>query len=295
MIEHTSPLICSRERPQLLLETIESVMQGDELPAEIVVVDQSRLPHATLSRWTRPGPVVRYIHSTPKGLSVARNIAVAAASHDDLIIIDDDMFVQRDWFGAIVRALRAEGRCSVITARVLPDACGSPAGGFVPALATDERAARYCGWLRRDVLAGGHMAARREVFDEVGGFDARLGAGSRFPAADDNDLGLRLLKAGYEIVYAPQAVVYHRAWRPASEYLPMRWGYGRGKGGFYAKHLPTHPRRILDRIARDIGRRAVGFPSRLRSDPRGAAGDIVYSSGVLVGVVQWSLGLRKIR
>jgi GT2 family glycosyltransferase len=129
----------------------------------------------------------------------------------------------------------------------------------------------------------------------VGGFDARLGAGSRFPAADDNDLGFRLLKAGYEIVYAPQAVVYHRAWRPASEYLVMRWRYGRGKGGFYAKHLPTEPRYMLGRIACDVGRRALGFFGRLRRDPRGAAGDVVYSLGVMVGVIQWSLGLRKTR
>jgi GT2 family glycosyltransferase len=165
----------------------------------------------------------------------------------------------------------------------------------VPALATDTQPARYRGRLARDVLAGWHMAARRQVFADVGGFDARLGAGSRFPAADDNDLGFRLLKAGYEIVYAPEPVVYHRAWRPGSEYLPMRWRYGRGKGGFYAKHLPTEPRYMLGRLARDIGRRAWGFVGRLRRDPRGAAGDVTYSLGVLVGVVQWSLGLRKIR
>jgi GT2 family glycosyltransferase len=295
VIENTSLLICSRERPQLLLETVESVLQGDEWPAEIVVVDQSRKPHPALSGWTRPGPAVRYIHSATSGLSVARNVAIAAAAHGDLIIIDDDMFVACDWFASITHALRTAGPRAVVTARVLPDKEAGAPGGFVPALATDENAARYSGRLQRDVLAGGHMAARRQVFAEVGGFDARLGAGSRFPAADDNDLGFRLLKAGYEIVYAPQAVVYHRAWRPAREYLRMRWRYGRGKGGFYAKHLPTEGRYMLGRIARDIGRRAIGWVSRVRRDTRGAAGDVVYSFGVLVGVVQWSLGPRKTR
>lgn len=295
MIENTSLLICSRDRPRLLLETIESVLAGAELPAEIVVVDQSSIPHPSLERWTRGDPVVRYIHSGTTGLSVARNIAIAAAGCEDLVIIDDDMFVERDWFGSIVRALRAEGPRAVITGRVLPHAGANAPGGFVPALATSDAPVRYRGRLAKDVLAGGHMAARRQVFEEVGGFDARLGAGSRFPAADDNDLGFRLLKAGFEIVYAPQAVVYHRAWRPGSEYLVMRWRYGRGKGGFYAKHLPTARGHMAARIGRDVGRRAAGLFGRLRRDPRGAAGDVVYSAGVLLGVVEWSLGLQKRR
>lgn len=295
MIENTSLLICSRERPQLLLETIESVLNGAQLPAEVVIVDQSASPHPALAVWARPGPALRYIRSATRGLSVARNVAIAASSYGDLVIIDDDMFVERDWFGAMVAALRAEGPRAVITGRVLPDAAANAPGGFVPALATDEQPARYCGRLARDVLAGGHMAARRQVFEEVGGFDARLGAGSRFPAADDNDLGFRLLKAGYEIVYAPQAVVYHRAWRPAREYLTMRWRYGRGKGGFYGKHLPTETRHMGGRITRDIGRRARGLLDRARRDARGAAGDVVYSLGVLVGVMQWRLGPRKTR
>ena len=295
MIEATSLLICSRERPRLLLETVESVLQGSELPSEIVIVDQSAQPHGALSTWWRPGPLVRYIQSQTKGLSVARNIAIAAAAHSDLVIIDDDMFVDRGWFGALVAALRAEGPRVVLTGRVLPDAAADSAKGFVPALVTAPERARYRGRLAKDVLAGGHMAARREVFAQVGGFDARLGAGSRFPAADDNDLGFRLLKAGYEIVYEPEAVVYHRAWRPASEYLRMRWRYGLGKGGFYAKHLPSEPRYMAGRIVHDIGRRAFGIFGRVRRDPRGAAGDVVYSFGVVLGVVEWSLGLRKTR
>ena len=192
-----------------------------------------------------------------------------------------------------------EGPGAVVTGRVLPDetsAEGANApGGFVPALVTDSEGARYRGRLPRDVLAGGHMAAYRHILEALGGFDERLGAGSRFPAADDNDLGYRLLASGYEIVYAPEAVVYHRAWRPRSEYLTMRWRYGRGKGGFYARHLPSATRYMLGRIGRDIGRRVLGFPRRVRRDARGAAGDVVYSLGVLSGVVEWGLDRQKTR
>ncbi len=294
-MERVSVLICSRERPQLLLETVQSVLQGDARPAEIVVVDQSRAPNRVLAAWQGPDCPVRYIQSRSVGLSRARNEAIRAASHALLVIIDDDMFVKKDWLRSLVAALEAEGPGAVVTGRVLPDAGANAAGGFVPALVSDKQGAHYRGRLGRDVLAGGHMAAYRQTLRSVGGFDERLGAGSAYPAADDNDLGFRLLGAGYEIVYVPEAVVYHRAWRPKSEYLTMRWRYGRGKGGFYAKHLPTATRYMAGRIARDLGRRALGLPRRVRKDARGAMGDVVYSLGVVRGVIEWSLGQLKTR
>lgn len=291
MTEQVSVVICSRDRQRLLLDTIRSVLAGDNLPSEIVVIDQSRTPVAALaSRCGQSGCAVRYIHSETTGLSRARNIAIRAAECEMLAIIDDDMFVGRTWLAALVGALVAEGPGTVVTGQVLPDPGANTPGGFVPALVTSGERARYRGRLSHDALAGGHMAAYRKTLEAVGGFDERLGAGSTFPAADDNDLGYRLLASGYEILYVPEAVVYHRAWRPKREYLPMRWRYGRGKGGFYAKHLHASRGYMLGRIGRDLGRRAAGIPGRLRRDARGAAGDVVYSMGVISGLVQWSLG-----
>jgi GT2 family glycosyltransferase len=291
MTEPVSVIVCSRDRQRLLLDTVQSILAGGNLPSQIVVVDQSRTPNAVLARWSvRVGCAIRYIHSETTGLSRARNIAIRAADCDMLAIIDDDMFVERTWLAALVRALTAEGPGTVVTGQVLPDPAAHTPGGFVPALVTSGERARYSGRLPRDVLAGGHMAAYRKTLEAVGGFDERLGAGSTFPAADDNDLGYRLLTSGYEILYVPEAIVYHRAWRPKREYLPMRWRYGRGKGGFYAKHLRASGGYMLARIGHDLGRRAAGIPGRLRRDARGAAGDVVYSAGVISGLVQWSLG-----
>ena len=133
------------------------------------------------------------------------------------------------------------------------------------------------------------MAAHRSAFETVGGFDERLGAGGDFPAADDNDFGFRLLEAGYRIVYAPQAVVYHRAWRGKEEYMPMRWKYGRGKGGFYTKYISLKDPHILKRMIWDIVQRILVFPHRLCREPRRACGDLVYILGILSGAIQWKL------
>lgn len=283
----TSLIICSRNRPKLLAETIESVLQGEEVPAELVIVDQSDVPDSKLENFTTSRPCrLRYVKSEFIGLSRARNSGIAAATHDILAIIDDDMFVAPTWFGSLIRELVSSGTRTVVTGRVLSTEPEVP-GGFVPALVVREAPATYQGRIDSDVLAGGHMAAYRCIFDDVGGFDERLGAGSGFPSAEDNDFGFRLLEAGYQIKYAPGPVLYHRAWRGKGEYLPIRWNYGRGKGGFYTKYLSLKDFYMLRRIMWDIGHRVVLFPYRMCTNPRRACGDVIYAGGIFSGVIHW--------
>jgi len=277
----------------MLQQTIESVLQGDEVPNELVVIDQSNNPNPNLtSLKTLRITDIRYISSQTVGLSRARNAGIAAARHSILAIIDDDMFVAQNWYGALIRALLNAGDRAVVTGRVLPAEAEVP-GGFVPTFMPSDVPAVYQGRIEMDVLAGGHMAAYRADFNTVDGFDERLGAGGEFPAADDNDLGFRLLEAGYRIIYAPQAVVYHRAWRGKREYLPMRWSYGRGKGGFYTKYFSMKDRHILRRMVWDIAQRFFNFPHRLLRDPRRACGDMVYVAGILCGTAQWITRTRS--
>jgi GT2 family glycosyltransferase len=289
----SSLIICSRNRPAFLSATIESVLQGDEVPTELVIIDQSQVPDEGLSRLKPQRDCeLRYLWSRSVGLSRARNEGISAARYDLLVIIDDDMFVESNWFGTFVQALMAAGPRTVVTGRVLATA-PEVSRGFAPTLAVREAPAIYQGRIGTEVLSGGHMAAHRSAFDEVGRFDERLGAGSSFPAADDNDLGFRLLEAGYRIAYVPEAVVYHRAWRAEADYLPMRWSYGLGKGGYYAKYLSLKDRYMLRRMLYDIGHRIYGLPLRLRRNRRLVYGDPAYILGIVVGATRWLLTQRR--
>jgi GT2 family glycosyltransferase len=289
----SSLIICSRNRPTFLRETIASVLQGDEVPTELLVVDQSSAPDrylASLQHGTACN--LRYLKSQSVGLSRARNIGITAAQHDLLVVIDDDMFVAPNWFGTFVRALVDAEPRTVLTGRVLA-APAEVTRGFAPTLAIRETPALYQGRIGTEVLAGGHMAAHRCDLESIGGFDERLGAGTVFPAADDNDLGFRLLEAGYRIQYVPEAVIYHRAWRSERDYLPMRWNYGLGKGGYYAKYLSLRDPYMLRRLTYDIGHRIWGFPVRLWQKRHLAYGDPAYILGILVGAIRWLLIQRR--
>lgn len=282
----SSLIVCSRNRPELLRETVESVLACDELPSEIVIIDQSDVAHQGLAGLRgRENCEIRYHWTKARGTSLARNTGIAAAKHELLVFTDDDVHFTPDWFGILVRALLRAGRRAVVTGQVRPAEAEGP-GGFVPSTIVETRPLVHRGRVGADIIYPHSLALYRSAFDEVGAFDVRLGGGAPYPAAEDNDVCHRLLEAGYEIHYVPEAVVYHRAWRSLRDYLPLRWSYGRGQGAFYAKHLDLRDRYMLRRLTSDVAHRAVRVFRRWRQ-PVGALGEIVYVAGLLSGVAGW--------
>jgi GT2 family glycosyltransferase len=286
-----SLIICSRNRPTLLAEAVAYVGAGGSLPSEIIIIDQSNHAHPTLSTTENMhGCRVRYSWKPGVGVSHARNTGAADARNDLLAWIDDDVQVSREWFGLLAHALYMEGPNTIVTGQVRPG-IAECRGGFAPSTITDEAPAVYCGGLHKDVLYSNNMAFSREVLRKIGGFDERLGPGTRFPAAEDNELCFRLLEAGYRIVYTPQALVYHRAWR--DQFLWLRWRYGRGQGAFYAKYIIAYDRYGLKRLRSDIRRYLVRCCHRLPSERRNALGDLIYIGGLLSGASEWLLRNRR--
>jgi GT2 family glycosyltransferase len=284
----SSVIVCSRNRPRYLLETVESVLHGAERPAEIVVVDQSDEPHPTLGAMgSREGCTIRYVHSAERGVSRARNSGMRAAATELLIYTDDDVFVHRDWLAPMVRNLVELGPHGVVTGRVLAAPDEVP-GAFAPALVASEAPAEYAGRIARDVLEAGNMAVHRGTMLALGGFDEQLGPGTRFPAGEDNDMGYRLLAAGCRIRYVPDGIIYHRAWRGPEEYLPLRWRYGIGQGAYYGKHLRGGGGRgyMAGRLARLLRHHLWLSIRRAPREPKAATGHLVYVGGVLNGLVR---------
>ena len=287
MLPPSSLIIATRNRPRLLADTVASVLRGTSVPSELVIVDQSDsaepIPESLAANRRC---VVRHVPSRSIGLSRARNEGSRAAGHDLLAFLDDDMFVAPGWYEALVGAIDLAGPRAVVTGSVHAGRIEVPSG-FIPATITRPETEVFERRLTTDPLAGGNMAIWRATLEHVGPFDERLGAGSRWRSGEDNDLGYRLTEAGYRIHYVPEARVYHRAWRPAGDYYRVRWAYGVGKGGFYTKHASLADLHTLRRASNDIGARLLGIPARAFRSRRRALGDLIYTTGVLWGAVQW--------
>jgi GT2 family glycosyltransferase len=202
------------------------------------------------------------------------------AQHDILVFTDVDVRVTPTWFGNIVSALVGSAPRSVVTGRVLPTETEKPAG-FAPSTKADENPVVYAGRIGEDVLYSNNAAMLRSVINDVGNFDIRLGLGTPFPAAEDCDYGFRLREAGYRIIYVPEAMLYHRAWRNERDYLPLRWSYGYGQGAYYAKYLSLTDRYMLWRMIPHVKNHALVFAWRVRRQRHLAYGDAGYLLGVL--------------
>jgi GT2 family glycosyltransferase len=291
-IPPSSLVICTRNRPELLSETVASILEGDQLPTELVIIDQSDAPHPDLGSSSEVAPcAIRYVFASSKGASRARNEGVEAARHDLLVFTDDDVQVTKSWYGTLITVLTAENPDVVLTGQVLPDATAERRG-FVPSIKVDPTPARYRGRIGEDVIYPHNMALRRQVIDRVGPFDPRFGGGARFPAAEDNDFCHRLLEAGCEIRYVPEAVIYHKAWRTYRDYLPLRWNYGRGQGAYYAKHLDLRDRYMAGRLLLESRARFARIFRRWR-EPFGALGELTHLAGLLTGAAEWIVFAKR--
>jgi GT2 family glycosyltransferase len=300
----------------MLSSVVTSILNGEDVPDELLVVDQSIEPHPELAVFTTSRCAFRYLHSATVGLSRGRNIGIAAAAHPIIVFTDDDVLVAPDWFGTIVRSLRTAGPRAIVTGRVLA-ADAEVEGGFAPSLHPGGERRVFEGRVHEDPLATFNVALHRSAHTEVGGFDVRLGPGTPFPAAEDNDFGHRLLEAGYRIVFDPDAVVYHRAWRDDRAFVGLRRDYGRGQGAFYAKHLSFedpymlrrmlgtlagHVRRLPRALMNDLRPRALpGQPAYWRSAVRSSTSPVLaiaeaaWILGFCAGLVEWLTTKRRLR
>jgi GT2 family glycosyltransferase len=87
-------------------------------------------------------------------------------------------------------------------------------------------------------VSGAVMLIERAAFDRIGGFDENL-----FLYKEDEDLCLRLRRAGGRVIYEPSVVVRHHGSVVADRQLDLR----RASAYFAAKHFPNrHSRRAFE-------------------------------------------------
>lgn len=104
-----SVVIPSQNRRDFLLRSIGTALAQTGVDVEVVVVDDgSFLPAA---EYVAPDPRVRVLrHDTPQGVSNARNLGIAAASHRWIAFLDDDDIWAPHKLSTQIAAMEASGK-----------------------------------------------------------------------------------------------------------------------------------------------------------------------------------------
>ena len=128
---------------------------------------------------------------------------------------------------------------------------------------------------------------------EIGGYDERLGPGTRFPASEDTDLSYRLLDAGCEVRHLPDAVMLHRGWRTQTDRIRLRWNYARGQGAFYMKHASLRDRFVLRAAAAEVRiRLRCAAQATIKGPATEAVAQLVSLGGLVWGAIGWFVRYR---
>lgn len=223
-------------RPDGLARCLAAVNLQTVAPARVVVVDQDPSDAARTAVASSGLGDAAYLEQPRMGLSASRNLALQSAHGEVLAVTDDDCAPDPKWLEAIAAALRRPPAPGAITGPILPLG-HPPPGTYAVSLRESgvpvDHAGRIQPW---GVGSGGNFAAPVALLRRSGGWDERLGAGSRGQAAEDSDLLYRLLSGGHIVRYDPAAVVRHE-WQTRARRLATRWSYGYGIGAMCALRL----------------------------------------------------------
>jgi GT2 family glycosyltransferase len=210
-----------RDQPQFLRTCVDSVRAtaGDS-DLELLLVDNGSSDLETLTLLERlAGTEGVEVHHDPQPFNWARlnNQAARSARGAVLLFLNNDIEALRDgWLDALVahalrpdvgaagaRLLYPNGRlqhCGLVIG--LNGAAGHPLVGLdgdAPGYLHMATATRECA-----AVTGACLATRREVFDELEGFDETLGVD-----LNDVDYCLRAAQRGYRTIYEPAAELVH--------------------------------------------------------------------------------------
>ncbi|WP_205472208.1 glycosyltransferase family 2 protein [Nocardioides sp. SYSU D00038] len=274
-------------------------------PLEVlVVIDHNP---ALQARCERELTGVRVVPNTlTKGLSGARNTAVALARGEVTVFLDDDATPEPRWLELLLAAYD-DPRVQAVGGSASPV---WPAGrGRPDQLAPELDWVIGCTYVgqptrRSDVrnLMGCNMSFRTSVFAEVGGFDETAGRVGTIPlGCEETELCIRLTQRvpGARVVFEPAAVVHHHVTEPRTTWAYLRsrsMGEGLSKAamarlvgaGDATSTERDYVRRVLTagvrrELARGLRGRAAGW--------RGAAGIVTALAWTSVGYLRGRLGL----
>lgn len=204
-------IACYNATDTLGLQLQALAEQIDPPAFEVIVVDNgsSVSPEPVVRRWQRELPLLRLVHATgEQGTSYARNVGIAQARSERIVFCDADDCAGPHFLHAADLALRIG---DLVTGNVVTvqgadfAATPSPLWSALPAIEADTPAQLGLVDPAYPILMGGASAGDRQVLRALGGFDQAF-----FPGAEDNDLALRAVRAGYRIATAPAMTLAER-------------------------------------------------------------------------------------
>jgi glycosyltransferase involved in cell wall biosynthesis len=182
-------------------KALEAILSQTRQVDEILVIDDGSTDNSALV--ASQCPRVRLIqHDCNKGLAQARNTALSNAVGDVIVYVDADACAEPNMVASLLREYLDEEIVGV-GGQGIETSVHTVWDRWRKLYASQSLGDERCGatW-----LYGICSSYRKRALLDIGGFDPLFRTN-----AEDVEIGLRLTKAGYRLVYTPHARAYH--WR----------------------------------------------------------------------------------
>lgn len=182
-------------------------------------------------------PNTKIIPSGPVGPADKRDMALQYAEGEIFAFIDDDAYPRADWLKNAVKYFEDSqvGAVGGPAVTAPEDDAWQQASGKVyeSFLCSGGYTYRYLPKAEREVddLPSVNLIVRRDVFEQVGGYD------SNYYPGEDTKLCLDIVESGKKIIYSPEVLVYHHRRRMFKQHLKQATNYAKHRG-YFAKALP---------------------------------------------------------
>jgi GT2 family glycosyltransferase len=203
---------------------------------ELIVLPDESLFHSENSER------IRYVLTGSVSPAVKRDIGVNCSSGKYIVFLDDDAYVEEQYFSTLDTFYQQHTECAVggpastpLTNNVKQKASGAVYEDRF--LSSDPK--RYLSQGSRvavDDWPSVNLSIPRELFLRVGGFNQVYWPG------EDTMFCRKLIKEGVHIFYEPTLVAYHHRRGSLRSHLKQSSGYGYHRGHF-ARYFPENSRR----------------------------------------------------
>jgi GT2 family glycosyltransferase len=221
-----SVVVCTYNGGRTLDQCLRSLAALNYPDCQVIVVDDGSTDdtRAILARH----PFALAIHQPNRGLSVARNVGLVAATGEIVAYTDSDCYADPDWLTHLVYQIERSGAAAVGGPNLTPPdgclaACVAASPGQPTHVLESDQVAEH--------IPGCNMAFRRDALLAINGFDPVYRK-----AGDDVDVCWRLQQAGEWITFAPGAFVWHHRRQGPKSYLRQQSGYGEAESLLLFKH-----------------------------------------------------------
>ncbi len=239
-------VICTRNRTEDLKRCLQSLQRAEGIATgQVLIVDNAPSTDDT-KRLVDQSPFT-YLRLPQPGLNRARDAGARAATGEVVLYTDDDTIIDRGWIASMLKPFDSL-RVGAVTGLTLPlelqtpaqhhfNRYGGHARGFEPKChdrnSLNPAAAGGVG-------SGANTAFRRDLLVGLNVFGAELDCGTAALSGGDAYAFYRVLAAGYQVRYTPDALVWHRDRREWSELKRMLYGYSVGVFAFLSRILCVH-------------------------------------------------------